>query len=472
MQLEMKPQCEKCTSALHDDSEAYICSFECTFCSACSLSFQNVCPHCGGELVPRPRRRASVVRQEAVPPVVPARPRPALIWGISFGVWTFVSLAATATIYEMYHLGRGGMSLGQVAMMEFSQVLTYAPLTPFAYAFALRYPIQRENWLRRSLAHLCAGILFTIAHIALRAATPYGYYDPVYKEWGSGLWNSHLHQFRNPLVTLRSAFLAGVVDDTTSVYLPVVIVAHAISYYRRFQERELRATQLQGQLAKAHLQSLKNQLQPHFLFNTLHSISALMLTDVVAADRMMTSLSDLLRLSLDGNETQITILAREIEFLQVYLDIEKTRFQDRLCVVYDIAPECLDAQVPHLLLQPIVENAVRHGISKRSSPGEIRVVARHDGQSLYLHVRDNGPGWAQRRDAEIEPDDDRSKHGLGLGLTRERLLALYGSEHNCELRNLPEGGAEVTLRIPFDVAVQAPPEEIGVPALGARRTGT
>jgi hypothetical protein len=386
-----------------------------------------------------------------------------LIWAISFGVWTAVSLAATATI-AMYYVVNGRAEFGVIAGMEFSQILTYAPLTPFAFALATRYPIQRPNWGRRCLLHLTAGLVFTFGHIALRAATPYGYWDPTYREWSSALWNSHLHTFRSPWVPLKSMFLSSVVDDVTGTYVPIVLVAQAISYYKRLRERELRASQLEGQLAKTRLQMLKSQLQPHFLFNTLHSISSLMLIDVVAADRMMTSLSDLLRMSLESNGTQVTTLSREIEFLNVYLDIEKARFEDRLRVVFDIAPECLDAQVPHLLLQPLVENAVRHGVSKRSSNGLIRIVAKRDGRSLRIWIRDNGPGLP-------EPSDENPRQGLGLTLTRERLRALYSEEQSCEIRNVPEGGAEVALRTPFRLILPTPGHELITEGDGLRFRG-
>ena len=458
MILEMRRHCEKCMTPLQSEGEAYICSFECTFCSSCASDLQNVCPNCGGELVPRPRRTVSVGTEQDRSREVrslgaPFRIRSAMIWAVSFGVWTFVSLAATATVYEMYHLINSGAHLWRIAGLQFSTILTYAPLTPFALAFVVRYPIQRENWVRRSLLHLAAGLAFTLAHIALKAATPYGYWDPQQQGWASALWNSHLHTLRDPWIVFKSMFFASVVDDVTGAYLPIALIAHIVSYYRRMQERETRTTQLEAQLTKAHLHALKSQLQPHFLFNTLHSISALMLTDVVAADRMMTSLSDLLRLSLEDSGTQTTTLGREIEFLDVYLDIEKTRFEDRLRVVFDVAPECLDAQVPHLLLQPLVENAVRHGISKLSSAGEIRVIARHEKSDLQIRIRDNGPGLTASF-------DDPSKHGLGLSLTRERLLALYGNRQSCEIGNAKEGGAEVCVRMPFSAPAPTPIPEL------------
>lgn len=460
MNLEMRRRCEKCTAALQSEGEAYICSFECTFCAACTANLNNVCPNCGGELVARPRRTTSVPPASGVPPQNIAWKsglRSGVVWISSFGIWAFISLAASATIYEMYQLMNGSAHLRAILGMQFSTIFTYAPITPFAFAFALQYPIQRHNWWKRCLLHLAAALAFTGAHIILKAATPYGYWDPQLRAWSSALGNSHPHTFRAAWGVLKSMFLGSVVDDISGAYLPTVLIAHLVSYYRRMQEREVRATQLEAQLTKAHLQTLKSQLQPHFLFNTLHSISALMLTDVIAADRMMTSLSDLLRLSLEDSGAQTTTLGREIEFLDVYLNIEKTRFEDRLHIVFDIAPECLDAQVPHLLLQPLVENAVRHGISKRSAPGEIRVAASREGRNLQICIRDNGPGFALSYDSG-------SKHGLGLSLTRERLLVLYGSAQSCVTCNVPQGGAEVCLRIPFFIVEPAVKPEMAVHA--------
>ena len=197
-------------------------------------------------------------------------------------------------------------------------------------------------------------------------------------------------------------------------------------------------------LAKAHLQSLKSQLRPHFLFNTMHSISALMLTDVHAADKMMTRLSDLLRMSLEDGSLQMTTLYRELEFVGGYLEIEKIRFDDRLNVHLDIAPDTLDAEVPHLILQPLVENAVRHGIAKRSAAGELRIQSTRDNGNLLLRIVDNGPGV-------IESNCSGSKSSLGLRATRERLQTLYGNHQRFSLRNLPEGGVEACVQIPFRV---------------------
>lgn len=368
----------------------------------------------------------------------------ALVWAISLAVWTFISLAASTTIYGMYHLGNGQMRFSEVAGVQFSHLLTYFPLTPFAFAFASRFPFQRKNWVKRSLQLLAGGLVFTLAHILLKAFTPYGYWDGDYHKWSSAIWNSQ-HELRPPWAVFKQMFLVSVVDDITSAYLPIVIVAYAVSYHQSFRERELRASQLESQLSKARLQTLKAQLQPHFLFNTMHSISALMLTDVQAADRMMTRLSDLLRLSFQNSGVQMTTLGNEMEFVNGYLEIERTRFEDRLRISLDLAPDCLDAMVPHLLLQPLVENAVKHGVSRLSSGGEIRIVARREVGDLHLRVRDNGPGLT----AAFE---EKSKSGVGLKVTRDRLTTLYGQRASCEIRSLADGGAEVDLRLPFRVA--------------------
>jgi two-component system, LytTR family, sensor kinase len=439
----METECAGCARDLPTDAEAYVCSYECTFCAECTSRKQNICPNCGGELVRRPRRHNSAGYEETgdEDEEVQVRDRPGLIWAVAFAVWTFISLAASATIYQLYRRLNGGMGLGGIAGMEFSQVLTYAPLTPLVFALAVRYPLQRGNWVKRSLLHLAAGLVFTLVHISLRAATPYGYWDPASRQWTSAIWDSHAHAFRPPWLVLRSMFLGSVVDDVTGAYVPIVLVAHAVSYYRRFRERELRATQLEGQLAKAHLQRLKSQLQPHFLFNTMHSISALMLTDVNAADRMMCRLSDLLRISLETADTQITTLNRELEFVTCYLEIEKIRFEERMKVIFDIAPETLDAQVPHLLLQPLVDNAVKHGISKVSVGGEIRITVRRQDNELLLQIRDNGPG--------VRKTGTLATNGLGLRITRERLESLYGQNQSLELVSPPEGGVTIRVCIPF-----------------------
>jgi len=444
MQLQMKTRCERCQAALAQNESAYICSYECTFCSGCASALQGICPNCTGELVQRPRRAASVPVTDSTGHGSVWGDRPWLIWAISFGVWTVVALAASCSIYELWRTRGYPMAFASVLASELSQILTYAPLTPLAFALAIRFPIQRGNWARRSLLHLFFALAFSIAHVALRGMTPYAAWDPKLGAFVSAIWNSQAQTFQIKWQIFRNLFPSNVVDDITGTYAPIVLVAHAVSYYRKFRDRELHSAKLETQLAKAHLQALKSHLQPHFLFNTMHSISALMLTDVKAADRMMARLSDLLRMSLENSGIQITCLSRELEFVTGYLEIEKIRLGDRLNVVFDVAAETLDAQVPSLLLQPLVENAIRHGISKLSSGGTIWVTASQDGRDLCMRVRDNGPGLVQAADAP-------SGTGLGLRTTRERLQTLYGDQQSVEISETLVGGVEVCVQIPFRI---------------------
>jgi sensor histidine kinase YesM len=213
-------------------------------------------------------------------------------------------------------------------------------------------------------------------------------------------------------------------------------IRHGIEYYRRYRQRELKASQLEAKLALAQLEVLKMQLQPHFLFNTLHAISTLMYRDVEGADRMVSRLSDFLRLTLDSAGVQEVALRREMEYLDKYLEIEQVRFGDRLVVGRAIDPEALDLLVPNLVLQPLVENAVRHGIAPRAAGGRIQVTAHVQGGSLAIEVLDDGDGAADIRE------------GVGLSNTRARLDQLYGAAARMQLGNADGGGFSACLTLP------------------------
>jgi two-component system LytT family sensor kinase len=371
--------------------------------------------------------------------------RPWLIWVVSFGIWSVVALAAGVTTYRLYRATQIPMSFTSALSLEASDILPYAPLTPFVFAFAIRYPIRKNNWVIRSLLYLAVALVFAAAHIALKSMTPFAFWDPHYREWRSAIWDSHTHAFGVQWSALVEQFLTSLFNDIADTFIPIVLAAHAVSYNRTIRERELREVRLEGQLARSRLQALKSQLQPHFLFNTMHSISSLMLTDVRAADRMMSRLGDLLRMSLESAETQITTLSREVEFSNCYLEIEKIRFAEKLNVTLDISPETLDASVPHLLLQPLVDNAVKHGISKLRDGGEIRIAAKRQAGQLQIEISDNGPGLSKK--------GTPPSTGLGLRITRERLESLYGQDQKLDLLSLPDGGTMAHVRIPFQIRV-------------------
>lgn len=220
------------------------------------------------------------------------------------------------------------------------------------------------------------------------------------------------------------------------------------NYYVRYREGQLHAAQLSTQLAQAQLQTLRTQLHPHFLFNTLNAIATLVHRDPEAADQMIARLSDLLRLTLEGIGVQEVPLANEIDFLRGYLEIEQARFGDRLTVDMQIPPEVLGARIPYLILQPLVENAIRHGIAPRSQPGRVVIRAKSKNGFLVLEVRDSGPGLAAGSDTD-------TRQGMGLSNTRSRLEKLYGEHQRFEMKNGSNGGFVVTLTFPLQLTSAA-----------------
>ena len=221
---------------------------------------------------------------------------------------------------------------------------------------------------------------------------------------------------------LRSVFYYS--DMGSVLYVSIVLMHNAMDYYHRYQESMVNSARLQAELARAQVQSLRMQLHPHFLFNTLNSISALVQEDPEAAETMIARLSDLLRMALENPAAQEVPLSQELKFVNLYLEIERTRFEDRLQVEFDIDSDALDALVPYMVLQPLVENAIRHGIANRTASGLIQISAKRHGRDLFLKVADNGSGVPASRLLSL-------KEGVGLTATRGRLERLYGSSQVC-----------------------------------------
>jgi len=244
--------------------------------------------------------------------------------------------------------------------------------------------------------------------------------------------------------------LANRTHYNLAVYAVIVCAWHAWDYYRKFREREAQAAQLAGRLAQAQLQALRMQLNPHFLFNTLNAVSSLMLKDVPAANKMISRLGELLRLTLENTQQEVP-LQQELDFLRRYLDIERIRFGDRLQLKMDIDPATLSAAVPNLILQPLVENAVHHAIEPLEAGGKIELRAIRDNGCLVLQVSDNGPGLRPHAAPEDEaPMDTRER--IGLKNTRERLRKLYGDSQRFDLVSNAMGGVTASLSIPFHAA--------------------
>jgi two-component system, LytTR family, sensor kinase len=359
----------------------------------------------------------------------PLRPR------LLLTVATVLALSSTIQSWRLQALTDRTWALTLTLMaqlMVLNTVYWYVPalLTPTIASIAQRYRLGVTNWTRTVAVHVASAFAYSILHTAAMVITR----ALLFQNYGRGMvpvgWWSYLQ--RQYLMQL---------DWMLATYFCLVALGHAIAYWREAEARAISAERLQTRLAEAHLQTLQRQLQPHFLFNTLHTISSLMRSDIEAADQMIDRLSDLLRTSL-RSKTQEVSVREELEILQSYLSIEQTRFRDRLSVGIDVEPDVLDARVPHLLLQPLVENAVRHGIAPRARPGRIDIrVFRRDGQ-LEIEVQDSGDGLPPDRLLALND-------GVGLGNTRARLGYLYGPAHRFAFENLAGGGFKVSIGIPL-----------------------
>jgi two-component sensor histidine kinase len=350
---------------------------------------------------------------------------PALI----FAAWTVFGLLLANQGYMQAEL-RG-------QPVPWARVLPPALLDGYLWAFstlaifwlARHFPLEQGRVLRGVAVHLVAAVVLTLARAGFMAELSRRVDWLGARSFSRLLWGSS---------SVNLAF-----------YALLLGIAHAVLYYRRYRERERAAEQLARGLTEARLQALKMQLQPHFLFNTLNAISALIPADARPARRMVARLGDLLRITLEHEETQEVTLREELAFLEPYLEIEQARLEDRLTVVMEIAPETLDARVPHLILQPLVENAIRHGIAPRIEPGRVEISATRgpDDRFLRLEVRDDGRGVD--RDSQV-----RTRRGVGLTNIRSRLEQLYDGEHRFELENHAEGGVIVRITLPFRRAEQ------------------
>jgi two-component system, LytTR family, sensor kinase len=359
--------------------------------------------------------------------------RLAAIWGI----WTFIGLVFTLQGYFMSYRSERPMIFADSLYLQMTWAYVWALATPLVLWAAARRPIERGNWIPSALLHIPISIVLSVVLTALARVI---------------VWLKFSYPMGKPL-TFESItnFVIGNFSEGIGIYLLIALTSYAYNYYRRYREGQLRTLQLEAQLSQAQLQALKMQLHPHFLFNTLHSISALLNKDVEAARKMITRLGDFLRLTLENSGSPEVTLKQEMEFLTCYLEIERIRFQNRLVTRVDMGERTLDAKVPNLILQPIVENAIRHGIAPRSSPGLIDIAAKQLDGKLRIQIRDNGPGLPDHRTSQ-----NQFKKGLGLANTETRLKRLYGADHLFDLTNDPAGGLIVTLEIPFHTDGSAP----------------
>jgi two-component system LytT family sensor kinase len=351
-------------------------------------------------------------------PLIPGRQR--LAWALVLAGWTLVGLGYYASL--MYGAappqGVGGFRLLVFAV---GTSWAWATLTPVVLQLTANAGFGGGRGARTSAIYGLTGAGFFLVSGVL--------------EWllGVALGVTSTNQFWSTLLT-------ECVETRLLAFLAMITLGWAARYFALYRTRHLDASELETRLAKTHLQVLKMQLQPHFLFNTLNTIAELVHTDPEAADQMITRLGRLLRLSLDHASHQVVPLRQEADFLRVYADIEQVRFQDRLQVVWDLAPDTLDAAVPTLLWQPVLENAIRHGVTPLAGRGRIVIASRREGEDLVLEIRDNGQGL---------PQDGAPRQGVGLRNVRERVAQLYGRRAQFSLAPALGGGAIATLRLPF-----------------------
>jgi signal transduction histidine kinase len=302
-----------------------------------------------------------------------------------------------------------------------------AVLVPFVVGLAVLGDFGEGRRLKSVAIHVAGFVSFVAAHAVLRAYV-LATHNPLTGaeiETQKMVWGLFLY------------FL----NDDIFVYVPTVILTVGYRYYRELRERDLVNERMKSELALAQLQILKMQLRPHFLFNTLHAISTLTNKDPRRAKKMISLLSDLLRIAIDYGTTQEVPLKEEIDFVGKYLDIERVRFEESLETRLEIPTNTLDALVPNLLLQPLVENAVKHGVCALEGVGCVTIRAECRDGSLFLFVSDNGPG--------IPSNPGKGESGIGLKLTRTRLERMYGDNQWVAIENLPEKGARISIRIPF-----------------------
>ena len=343
--------------------------------------------------------------------------------------WTVFASFLTSQMYLAYSRREIPIRWQRIFIVELIYAYIWAGLTPLILWLATRFPIERFKWMRSLAIHAGASILIGVTTRALHDLMLF------YVLADSG------GKFSFTRLLMNVYFMT---DYGAMIYWLILLISYSFDYQRRYREGEVRATRLEVQLAQAQLQALKMQLHPHFLFNTLHSISALVHKNPDAADKMIARLGDFLRLTLENSGAQEVSLQEELEFLKCYLEIERIRFAERLTVQLHIEPQALDARLPNLILQPIVENAIRHGISPRTVPGRIEIEARRLNGFLQVQVTDNGPGISSGSNTGTIV-----REGVGLANTQARLKQLYGEDHRLDLSNAASGGLTVLLEIPF-----------------------
>lgn len=341
-----------------------------------------------------------------------------IVWSCGLAVWTALAclMSVETAIWLAYrgeHIDWAGLIVFRIA--DWYSCGVFVPVLLYA---TRRWPIGRRNLGPRLALHIALSLAAATGKIVL--------FRPV----RAALSNQDL-------VPLSEALARGIISESIA-FLSVAAALHAIEYYARFRERGKLAAQLQARLSDAQLRALRAQLNPHFLFNTLNAVTALLHRDPDRADSMLTRLGEVLRLALRADPAHEVTLHEEMAVLEPYLSIMRVRFADRVAVECNIDPETLNAIVPSFILQPVIENAFEHGMAPLKRPGSVYIESRITGSSLILAVRDDGPG-----------PSPREHDGVGLSNTRKRLFELYGDSSTMDVVGLPGGGTIAEMRMPL-----------------------
>jgi two-component system LytT family sensor kinase len=366
-------------------------------------------------------------------------------WGILWLItcfWVVMAVVSSLQTYYFFSTMKEGPPAIRAVMLACLFSLLWALVTPLVLLLARIFPIERATMAVNLPLHLLFSVLvgisvrlvFLLSQVSIPAIRP-----------------------MRPLTLDRAmSDIITSFDYQAMVYWVMLAIYQGAIYYRKYQEGKLLSSQLETQLVQAQLSGLRMQLQPHFLFNTLHTINSMMYESTDRASEMIVRLSEFLRLSLENNGEQEVPLSRELDFIERYLEIERARFEDRLNVEYQIEPDTYDFLVPNLLLQPLVENAIKHGISRVPGGGKLVIGAKLRNQTLSIFVANSGPFLASDP-LRASEQDPQSRRGIGIANTSARLRALYGEAHYFELRNWHEGGVEALVSIPARLAESTEP---------------
>jgi two-component system LytT family sensor kinase len=351
-------------------------------------------------------------------------------FAILCGVWAIPGIIGGLSL-RLLTVGPGELpriGLERALVWQLLAWLPWAMWTALAIWLVRRLPFTRKTWPFALFIHLLACV--AIGSIQILSVV---LLDRMF--WPAPMTSPLGDHIRDAFFRLADFFVV--------IYMAIIVAGLGVDYFRRFREQQVAAERLRTEMVQAQLLALRSQLNPHFLFNALNSVISLMDRDVPAAQRMVARLGDLLRLSLNATETEVS-LERELALVKQYLEIERIRFGDRLTFTVDVPRDLLDLPVPNLVLQPLVENAIVHGVGPRPGPGRVTVQAHQMGDTLLLRVLDDGLG--------LDRADSNVGFGIGVGNTRARLAAIYGATASLTLREAEWGGCIAEIRLPVATA--------------------